>query len=370
MNSHRIISGLVVLSLMVAFVMSAGSAMANVCKSTDDCQDKIKEYEEKLGATREQKSSLSSQIQLINTKVNLAQARLQKTELDIETAQKEIDDLEGKIDRLNESLDHLTSILLEKIVEGYKRRHVGFLEFFLTPETTTLENQLKYIQAAQESDRVLALRTQQVKVNFTDQKDLREVKVQELEELETQLEIQKVELNNQITQKEALLEQTKSDEVKYQQLLSQALSEFNAINRAITTGKKVGPVKKGDAIALVGNTGYPYCSTGAHLHFEIRKEGSWVDPGGYVGDGKDWKMPLSEPVVMTQSYGVTPYSWRYSYSGGIHTGWDMISKSSDVIRATADGTLYSSTQNCSGAIINIRYIDHGDEKQSFYLHVQ
>ncbi|KXK11808.1 MAG: putative peptidase [Microgenomates bacterium OLB23] len=165
-----------------------------------------------------------------------------------------------------------------------------------------------------------------------------------------------------------MLDQTKSDEKKFQQLLSQALAEFQAINKAVETGQKVGEVKKGDPIALVGNTGYPNCSTGPHLHFEVRRDGQWIDPGGFVGSS--WMWPLSDPIVITQGYGVTPWSWRYSYSGGIHTGYDMVSNSSDVIRAVADGTLYSSSQNCNGPIIKIKYIDHGSGLMSFYLHVQ
>lgn len=370
MNLQKAQNTILVISIFTFFLLFAQKPVqANVCSNTEECQNKITEYEEKLKQTRADKSSLSSQISLISTRVELARARLEQTKVDIEDTRKEIDDLGTKIDRLNESLDRLTSVLYEKIVEGYKNRHTSLFELLLSPQASTLENQFKYIQAAQENDRALALRTQQVKVNFSEQKDLRETKVKELQDLEAQLEVQKIELDNQIAQKEALLTQTKSDEKKYQDLLAQALSEFQAIEKAIATGKKVGPVKKGDAIALVGNTGYPYCSTGAHLHFEIRENGVWVNPGNYV-PGRGYQMPLSDPVNMTQEFGVTPYSWRYNYSGGIHTGWDMVSGSSDVIRAPADGTLYTSSQNCSGAIIKIRYIDHGGGVVSYYLHVQ
>ena len=89
-----------------------------------------------------------------------------------------------------------------------------------------------------------------------------------------------------------------------------------------------------------------------------------------VGSGS-WDWPLQDIVRLTQHFGKTPYSWQYGYSGGIHTGFDMVSTSSDVIRAPADGTLYSSSQTCGGSsIIKIKYIDHGDSTISFYLHVQ
>ncbi len=226
------------------------------------------------------------------------------------------------------------------------------------------------MQLAQDNDRRIALRTQQIKINFSEQKNLREDKKVKLEELEKQLQAQKTELNSQISQKGSILEQTKNDEKKYQQLLSQAMSEYEAINRAMETGQRVGEVKRDDPIGLFGNTGYPYCSTGPHLHFEVRENGQWVDPGKYIGSGGPWSHPLSEPVRMTQGYGITPYSWIYTYSGGVHTGYDMVSDSSEVIRAPADGTLYASSQGCGGATIKIKYIDHGGGIVSFYLHVQ
>jgi len=96
------------------------------------------------------------------------------------------------------------------------------------------------------------------------------------------LEKQKANLDAQKKAKNALLAQTKNDEKTYQNLLSQALAEKAAIERALVSGVKVGPVKRGDPIGLVGNSGYPGCSTGKHLHFEIRKNNTWIDPAPYL----------------------------------------------------------------------------------------
>jgi hypothetical protein len=247
-------------------------------------------------------------------------------------------------------------------------------------------SRVKYLTKVQAEDAELYTQLQNTQDTYGERKDVREKKKEQQESLKTQLEQQSRELDRQKRQKQVLLDETRSSESVYQRLLAQALAEKQALERALVDAVQVGPVNKGDAIALVGNTGYPGCSTGAHLHFEVRKNNSWVDPSGYLSGktvyddqsgsnwtvgGGSWDWPLQDQIRVTQRFGQTPWSYRYSYSGGIHTGFDMTSSGSNVIRAPASGTLYSSSQSCgSSSIIKIKYIDHGDGVVSFYLHVQ
>ena len=89
-----------------------------------------------------------------------------------------------------------------------------------------------------------------------------------------------------------------------------------------------------------------------------------------VGSG-GWPWPVEDIVRVTQFFGITPYSSVYRYSGGVHTGLDMVPTSSDIIRASEDGEMYKSSQLCGGSsVINIVYIEHSGGLISFYLHVQ
>ncbi len=363
----RLIAVVGVLGALV--FLGVSSPVFAECSGKEDCASKIAEYEKKLSELKSQKTSLASQIQLMTTQIGLATVKVKQTETLIESTSQEVEVLGTRIEDLNASLDTLSNVLLHKIIEGYKKRNVSIMKYILNAdEAGNLINESAYINATKRSDQLLALRLQQSKVTFQEQKDLRERKMQELEDLKKTLDQQRKDLDSQKLSKQSVLTQTNSEEGKYQKLLEQSLAEYQAIERATATGTKVGPVKKGDPIALVGNTGYPYCSTGPHLHFEVRKNGAWADPGGYLASG--WSNPLSDPVEITQGFGHTPWSWRYTYSGGIHTGYDMVSKSSSVIRAPADGDLYSSSQPCQSATIRIKYIDHGDGLISYYLHVR
>ena len=350
--------------------------------------DVIKVCEQNLATSKGQKETLVSTISYLNTRIRLTETQIAKTQLEITTLIKDIDALKTRIDGLELSLERLTEVLISRIQDAYKHRakiNDPVLLLFSARGLNDFFTQLKYIRLSQNYTQNLIQEAESQKVAFDNQKKLKEEKQAEVEKLKKKLESQRMSLQDQQKQKQAVLAATKNDESKFQSLLQQALLEQRAIEAALVSGVKVGPVKKGDPIALVGNSGYPGCSTGEHLHFEVRKNNVWVDPANYLssktmtdeekggnatlGSGS-WSWPIQDTIRLTQHFGHTPYSWRYKYSGGIHTGYDIVSTSSKVIRAPADGTLFSSSQSCGSSTMNVKYIEHGDGVISLYLHVQ
>lgn len=352
-----------------------------------EVDDRITQLQRKITELQGQENTLSKQITIINSQITLTTLRIDSIRAAIGKLTIEIDELAGEIDRIEGLLTKRSELVLRRIPESYKRNAApNFGALLFSQNFSDLLMRIKYLSRVQEQDVQLLFQLKATQSHFSERKNLREQKKAQQLSLQTQLERETKELESQKKAKEILLTQTRNDEATYQRLLAQALAERQALERALVEGVKVGPVKKGDPIALVGNSGYPGCSTGAHLHFEIRKNNAWQDPGQYLssktindeqtggtasfGSG-NWDWPLQDTIRLTQHFGKTPYSWRYSYSGGIHTGYDMVSAANEVIRAPADGTLFSSSQTCGGSsIIKIKYIDHGDSLISFYLHVQ
>lgn len=372
----------VTILLLLLLVVSRVSA-----QTAEQNEKTIQELKDKISSLQSEQNTLSKQITLLDSQIKLTELQIGSTEKKIDVLENEIGELVGEISRLEDLKTKRLELVLHRIPQSYKRASSSQFGWLLFSDNfSELLTRAKYLAQVQEEDTTLYKQLQLTQMNYNERRDVREAKKLEQETLRKTLEKHTKDLATQKKQKQALLDQTKSSEVVYQQLLAQALAEKQALERALVDSVKVGPVKKGDPIALVGNTGFPGCSTGAHLHFEVRQGNSWVDPSSYlsnktvkdeqgggdwtVGSGS-WNWPLSDTIRLTQYFGKTPWSWRYGYSGGIHTGFDMISTGSEVIRAPADGDLYSSSQSCgTSSVIKIKYIEHGGGLISFYLHVQ
>ena len=369
--------------LLILFLLPLPSVQA----VEGDVNQTIEELTRKITQLQQEENTLSKQISLLDSQISLTTLRISTIRAAVSKLSAEIDELAGEIERLEGLLTRRTELVLRRIPESYKRKSTSqFGMLFLSNSFSDFVARVKYISTIQEHDAALLFQLKATQNNFEERKGLREEKKLAQEKLKKQLEQESSSLARQKREKQVLLEQTKNSETVYQKLLAQALAEKQALDRALVESVKIGPVKKGDPIAIVGNSGYPGCSTGAHLHFEVRKGGTWVDPGGYLSSKRlkddqnggettlgsgSWDWPLEDTIRLTQYFGKTPYSWRYQYSGGIHTGYDMVSTGSNIIRAPQGGDLYSSSQPCgSGSIIKIKYIDHGDGVLSFYLHVQ
>jgi peptidoglycan hydrolase CwlO-like protein len=206
------------------------SLQDGTCTSTEECNSYINELSAKVNELSKARDTLANQITSLNSQIQLTLLRISQTQTSIVTLQNEISELSGKIGKLDVSLNHLSSVFISQITQNYKlQKRVPVFSFLATANFNTFLDQYKYISLVQAHSRATLFDWETTRTTFDYEKAAKEKKQTELEVLKKKLSSQKINLADQKTAKDNLLTQTKNDETKYQQILSVAISQLNAL---------------------------------------------------------------------------------------------------------------------------------------------
>jgi peptidoglycan hydrolase CwlO-like protein len=357
-----------------------------------DCiRDKQICLRDEISKAKEAQNTLSRTISIINGQISIQELQIEQTQTEIARLQRTILELTDRIAGLNVSLDNLSSVLVKRVGEHYKRQSLNpMLTMFTKGNINSAVSEYKYLQHAQEQTARAMQLAETQRITYDEQKLLLEETQTELAQKQASLETQQGQLAQQRADQQYLLQQNQQSEAKFQQELAKTTAELAAIQSIIagrTSETEVRDVKAGDLIATVIE-GASACSTGSHLHFEVVRNKAHLDPAQYLksidsvmwangsdgpfGFGGNWDWPLDNPARVTQGYGMTYYARvQRAYSGSPHTGIDMFSRGYNFnVRAVADGTLSRGSVPCGGRILRYVRVDHEDsDLTSYYLHV-
>jgi peptidoglycan hydrolase CwlO-like protein len=244
---RKVVFLLIVLSSIIGF---SRSALAVRCDDLDTSnlgkysESELRKYEtacqEESNNARNKGDTLAGEIQYMDTQISVTQLEININLTEIKNLEKEIKSLSSRIGELNSTTDKISDVVKLKIEEMYKRQQTGFVYTLLGANNLPkFLRSIQYLRRSQISDRELLLKLQNTKVTYEEQKDLREEKEEELNQLTEKLESYKIELASQQQAKEQLLTITKNDEARYQQLLSDArrqISSFKAFTQSVGGG--------------------------------------------------------------------------------------------------------------------------------------
>lgn len=358
-----------------------------------ELEDKVTEYQNKVTELQKQSTTLSSQLKIMDIQIVSTEQKIQASKAELTEVSADISVATQKVTKLESSLDEITKVLLNRIIRTYQVGQVQPVElFFSSGNISNLMTRSTYLTIIQENDKKLTFQTQQARNDYQNQKELFELQKKKVEIITKQLLAFESQLEQEKKAKQILLDTTKNDEKKYQSLLAQARTEYEAIQGIVAgngTETEVGQVNEGDTIASI-IPGTSCNSGGAHLHFIVSKNGSTQSPFNYLkptefencsgsscgsSDGDPfnptgaWNWPIEPQIKMTQGYGST-WAVRNTYVGRIynsHSGIDITSQSLTV-KAVQSGVLYKGSYGGSCRLPYVR-VRHADGLDTFYLHI-
>ena len=195
----------------------------------DDCNSKLK-------SLSGQKATLAQALGVLTTQINLTQAKIAEQSTQLAKLEIEITDLSGKIQSLDYSLGDLTKLFVARVKSSYinSANHPISVILHLSGLNGFTKG-LQYVEAVRDHDQKLLLALEKSRLDFDQQKTMKEKKQAEIEAIKKSLDREKAALATQVGAKNKLLSDTKNDEARFQSLLSQAQAQLAAFRRFTTS---------------------------------------------------------------------------------------------------------------------------------------
>lgn len=317
-------------------------------------EDTIAKYKKNIEEKQTQAVSLKNQLSILDNRAAQTEADIAMTEEKIKAAQLEIQALELSIKDKEAVIAKQKKIIVKLIKNIHVADQKNYLEIMLTNNNfADFYNQVKYLENVYTDlgRSIKSLRL--VKEDLDSKKSQVENRRQTYEKLKQELENKKKDLNEQTGEKQNLLTQTRSSEMKFQTLLSslkqqyqviegevrtyedrvrQKLEQQNKINETASVGALDWPVTSHYITAIFHDPDYPYRRVFEHSGVDIRSsQGTAVASAaaGYVARAKRCSSASCYSYVLIVHSG--NISTVYGHLSGILVSEDQFVGKGDII---------------------------------------
>lgn len=312
-------------------------------------------YRQTIATTEKEAKSLKSDIAKINAAISRLQNEIKATQKKIERANLEITSLKLQIDETGEDID-ITRRKLRAVVRGIAEsdaerpleillKHTNFSDFFNKVEAAmTLQDELYHA--------VTDLKA--LKSNLSEQKSTSEVKVVELSRYTNSLK-DKQSLQVSVQRERArLLEETKNEEKRYQELLAETERKRQALESEILSYEnKIKFTLDPNSIPKTGTgvLGWPV-TLGAKAYTQCGQ---------------------TVLTYLTQCFGYTSFAAAGGYNGKGHNGIDLRTDNGTEL-FSAEAGVVRATGNTDDGCARASYgrwilIDHPNGLSTLYAHL-
>ncbi len=301
-----------------------------------ELEEKAAQYREELEGAQERKDTLQNQLSLIESRIKKLRNDIYITSAKIDNASLKIEELSLDIDEKQNEIDKKKDSIAVMIQTLYEYDQESLLELVLMKESfSEFLNQVHYIELLQDNVHKDLLILQDLKKGLEEQKTAVEYQRNELYALNNQLYSQKQIVDSEQQEKKYFLTKTKGEEKQYQSLLDEVLRQQQEIQQEIY-----------------------------ELEDKLR---ATVDPSA-LPEARPGVLSWPLDGILTQSYGITPYSQRL-YASGFHNGIDIASSYGEPIRAARDGIVLAIGSCGRYAYGNWIAIKHDNGLTTFYAHL-
>ncbi len=226
----------------IIFISSSVLAAVDCEGTPPSGSDKVVEINEyiescakKINSLKNEQNSLKQALATINSKINLTQGQINQTDAQIKAVEKEIEILGGVIDKVNESSGLLSKIYIARVQESYRRIRTNQENlFFASNDFSDYFSKLKYLNTVKSKDQLILAELEKSRQDYDSRRAAKQEKQKEIENLKKKMLEQKKSLDDQLKEKQNLLNITANDEKKYQKLQSDAKAQLAAIRRFVS----------------------------------------------------------------------------------------------------------------------------------------
>lgn len=302
-------------------------------------EDTIAKYNKSIKQTQTQAVSLKNQMSILDNKIAQSEAEIKLTEERISKASLEIEALELNIAE-KEALIETQKKIVAKLVRNIQSEdQKNYLEILLTNDNfAEFFNQIKYLESVYTD---LGDSVKELKV-VRDDLELRKSQVEEkkkvFEDLKTEEENKKGDLQERVFAKEDLLNMTKASESRYQTMLTALKQEYQAVEGEVRAYEQ----KVREKLA------------------ELEKQGNQElgDPGAFY-----WPVPSK---YITATFHDPDYPFRNVFE---HSGVDIRAAQGTPIRAAAAGYVGRAKVCSLASCYSYTLILHSNDVSTLYGHM-